>query len=125
MRQNDFNLNAQRSTLNFLRSHFGGCSLLEHGGHAAARRSSLSPPPEEIQRLRKAQLALLHQAAPRLRPGGVLVYSTCSLEPEENQDLVRQFLSEHAGLKLRSERELLPFIDEVDGAYVARLERMP
>ena len=77
--------------------------------------------PEEIERLRKTQLEILGQAASRLRPGGVLVYSTCSLEPEENQEVVKQFLSEHAEFKLRSERELLPIVDGVDGAYVARL----
>ncbi|MGO9585972.1 MAG: 16S rRNA (cytosine(967)-C(5))-methyltransferase RsmB [Limisphaerales bacterium] len=80
--------------------------------------------PEEIERLRTAQLDLLQQAATRVNPGGVLVYSTCSLEPEENGEVVKQFLSNHAGFKLESERELLPFVDNVDGAYVARLEKM-
>jgi 16S rRNA (cytosine967-C5)-methyltransferase len=79
--------------------------------------------PEEIERLRAAQLDLLQQAATRLKPGGVLVYSTCSLEPEENSEVVKQFLSDHAGFKLDSERELLPFVDNVDGAYVARMKR--
>ena len=41
--------------------------------------------PAEIERLRAAQLDLLQQAATQVKPGGVLVYSTCSLEPEENQ----------------------------------------
>jgi 16S rRNA (cytosine967-C5)-methyltransferase len=77
--------------------------------------------PEEIERLRTAQLDLLKQAATQVKPGGVLVYSTCSLEPEENQELVKQFLSDHADFKLESERELLPFVDNVDGAYVAAL----
>jgi 16S rRNA (cytosine967-C5)-methyltransferase len=77
--------------------------------------------PEEIERLRAAQLDLLRQAAPRLKPGGTLVYSTCSLEPEENGEVVKQFLAEHPQFKLEQERELLPFVDSVDGAYVARL----
>jgi 16S rRNA (cytosine967-C5)-methyltransferase len=80
--------------------------------------------PEEIERLRTAQLDLLQQAATQLKPGGVLVYSTCSLEPEENGEVVKQFLSDHAGFKLESERELLPFADGVDGAYVARMKRI-
>jgi len=79
--------------------------------------------PKEIERLRAAQLDLLGQAATQVKPGGVLVYSTCSLEPEENQEVVKQFLSEHAGYKLESERELLPFVDIVDGAYVARMKQ--
>jgi 16S rRNA (cytosine967-C5)-methyltransferase len=77
--------------------------------------------PEEIERLRPAQLDLLQQAATQVKPGGVLVYSTCSLEPEENGEVVKQFLHEHADFKLDCERELLPFVDNVDGAFVARL----
>ena len=77
--------------------------------------------PEEIERLRTAQLDLLQQAATQVKPGGVLVYSTCSLEPEENGEVVKQFLNEHADFKLESEHELLPFADQVDGAFVARL----
>jgi 16S rRNA (cytosine967-C5)-methyltransferase len=77
---------------------------------------------EELERLRAEQLDLLRQAAPRLKPGGVLVYSTCSLEPEENGELIRQFLAEHPKFTLESERELLPFSDGVDGAYVAKLK---
>jgi 16S rRNA (cytosine967-C5)-methyltransferase len=79
--------------------------------------------PEEIERLRADQLDLLQQAATQVKLGGVLVYSTCSLEPEENGEVVKQFLSDHAGFKLESERELLPFVDNVDGAYVARMKR--
>ena len=77
--------------------------------------------PAEIERLRTVQLNLLQQAATQMKPGGVLVYSTCSLEPEENGEVVKQFLSDRADFKLESERELLPFVDHVDGAYVARL----
>ena len=80
--------------------------------------------PEEIGRLSTTQLDLLKQAALKLKPGGVLVYSTCSLEPEENGEVVKQFLSDHADFKLESERELLPFVDNVDGAYVAKLIRI-
>ena len=77
--------------------------------------------PPEIERLRAAQLILLKQAATVLKPGGILVYSTCSLEPEENSEVVKEFLAANAGFKLETERQLLPFADGVDGAYVARL----
>jgi 16S rRNA (cytosine967-C5)-methyltransferase len=78
--------------------------------------------PEEIERLRVMQLDLLRQAAAHLKPGGVLVYSTCSLEPEENGEVVKEFLRKHKKLKLQSERALLPFAEGVDGAYIARLK---
>jgi len=77
--------------------------------------------PAEIARLSKAQEALLSQAVRELKPGGALVYSTCSLEPEENEEVVRRFLAEHPDFKLVNERQLLPFIEGVDGAYVATL----
>ncbi|MGA3163725.1 MAG: 16S rRNA (cytosine(967)-C(5))-methyltransferase RsmB [Verrucomicrobiota bacterium] len=81
--------------------------------------------PEEIERLRTTQLALLEQVVSKLKPGGALVYSTCSLEPEENQEVVKQFLSGHKEFKQEFECELLPFVDNVDGAFVARLKRLP
>jgi 16S rRNA (cytosine967-C5)-methyltransferase len=76
---------------------------------------------KEIGRLRVAQRSLLRQAASLLKPGGTLVYSTCSLEPEENSELLGEFLGEHAYFKLEMTRELLPFVEGVDGTYVARL----
>jgi 16S rRNA (cytosine967-C5)-methyltransferase len=76
---------------------------------------------EEIERLRAEQLQLLRAAAPRTKPGGRLVYSTCSLEPDENTEVVKQFLGEHPQFKLEHERELLPFVEGVDGAYIAVL----
>ena len=79
--------------------------------------------PSEIQRLRATQLDLLRQAAALLKPGGTLVYSTCSLEPEENGEVMDEFLRVHPEFELERTRELLPFADSVDGSYVARLRR--
>jgi 16S rRNA (cytosine967-C5)-methyltransferase len=76
--------------------------------------------PEEIQRLQTGQLQLMHESVPLLKPGGTLVYSTCSLEPEENRQVVEAFLRGQNRLRLDHERELTPFTDKVDGAYVAR-----
>ncbi|MCS7090251.1 MAG: 16S rRNA (cytosine(967)-C(5))-methyltransferase RsmB [Verrucomicrobiota bacterium] len=78
---------------------------------------------EDLHRLPPRQLQLLRQAASRVRPGGLLVYSTCSLEPEENEQVVRAFMQTVPGFVLEHERILLPFVDGVDGAYVARLRR--
>ncbi|EEF57005.1 16S rRNA (cytosine(967)-C(5))-methyltransferase RsmB [Pedosphaera parvula] len=80
--------------------------------------------PEEVERLRETQLELLRRAAPRLKPNGIMVYSTCSLEPEENSQVVQQFLSENPDFELKSERQLTPFGNDVDGAYTAKLIRV-
>ena len=76
---------------------------------------------EEIERLRAIQLELLRHAAALLKPAGTLVYSTCSLEAEENAGVVDEFLGEHEDLRMERSRELLPFVEAVDGTYVARM----
>ena len=57
---------------------------------------------EDLSRLAETQRALLREGARVLRPGGRLVYITCSLEPEENQQAVASFLEEHPAFKRRS-----------------------
>ncbi len=79
--------------------------------------------PAEISRLRQTQLDLLKVAATKLKPGGILVYSTCSLEAEENSEVVKEFLAATPSFTLETERQLLPMKDYVDGAYVARMKR--
>jgi len=77
----------------------------------------------ELARLRTAQLQLLRDAVPRLKPGGTLVYSTCSLEPEENSEVVREFLKENPAMHFQREITLTPWENNVDGAYVAHFVR--
>jgi len=79
----------------------------------------------EVERLAVTQLELLQQAATHLKPGGSIVYSTCSLEAEENSHVIKQFLSAHPDFELVSEKQLLPFVDQMDGAYVALLKHAP
>ena len=79
--------------------------------------------PEELTRFVKEQRDLLEHAAQLVKPGGVIVYSTCSLEPEENTDLIQSFLAAHPAFTLDRDRSLLPFRDSVDGAYTAKLVR--
>ena len=77
----------------------------------------------ELERLRALQLKLLTNMAGQLKPGGTLVYSTCSLEPEENSGVVMAFLASQPDYRLEAQRQLTPMTDRVDGAYVARLRR--
>jgi 16S rRNA (cytosine967-C5)-methyltransferase len=78
---------------------------------------------EEIERLQTTQQSILSGAARQIRVGGRLVYSTCSLEEEENQKVIANFLTEHANFTLEVEKELLPFREFVDGGYAAQLIR--
>lgn len=81
--------------------------------------------PTEIERLAQDQLDLLLRASQRLKPGATLVYSTCSVEPEENEQLIHRFLAAAPDYSLQTERQLNPFHDGTDGAYVARFQRKP
>jgi 16S rRNA (cytosine967-C5)-methyltransferase len=78
----------------------------------------------EVDRLAATQLKLLQQASTHLKPGGTMVYSTCSLETEENGSAVKQFLAANPEFELVAEKQLLPFVDQMDGAYVAALKHV-
>ncbi len=93
-----------------------------------------------IARAAAGQRALLAAAAALVRPGGLLVYATCSLEPEENGDIVTDFLARHpefarlpppaggavpaALLTPDGDFQSLPQRHGTDGAYAARLARV-
>jgi len=78
---------------------------------------------KEITRLASLQIKLLGSAAKFTKRGGVLVYSTCSLEREENEGVTETFLAAHTGFTMEATRSLFPPRDRMDGAFVARLRR--
>ena len=78
---------------------------------------------EDFIRMPAQQLALVKRTATLLKPGGTLVYSTCSLEPEENDRLVEQALAAIPTLRFLETRRTLPFADSVDGAFAAKFTR--
>lgn len=78
---------------------------------------------EDFVRMPVQQLALVRRAVPLLKPGGVLVYSTCSLETEENTALVAQIARELPELALEEVQSSLPFRDGVDGSFAARFRK--
>jgi 16S rRNA (cytosine967-C5)-methyltransferase len=75
----------------------------------------------EIAKLVPLQSRLLAQAIERTKPGGVVVYSTCSIEPEENGDLVRAVVGGRATIE--AEETSRPG-DPADGGYWARLRKV-
>ncbi len=69
------------------------------------------------------QLRLLEKVAPLARKGGRVVYSTCSIEAEENDGVVQKFLTAHPEFTLKEASRTLPFRDAIDGSYAALLIR--
>lgn len=78
---------------------------------------------EDIVNLTQIQETILTNALPCLKPGGRLVYSTCSVEPDENHDLITRFVENHSEWKVDAEHQALPFRDQSDGAYAAKITR--
>ena len=78
---------------------------------------------ETINGLAKTQMELLSKAADMLKPQGVICYSTCSIQLEENSGIVRRFIKKHPDFKLESERLILPSAEafDHDGGYAAVL----
>jgi len=98
--------------------------------------------PREVEQMARTQRAILASAAKALRPGGVLVYSTCTISPIENEHAIESFLDSHADFSLddlaselpafaRGEPRValpgtvvtLPHLDNTAGFFVARLRR--
>lgn len=91
--------------------------------------------PSDIESLAKQQLQLLESLWPLLAPGGMLVYATCSILPQENEHVVRAFMSLHQdavekpinaewGEAVAVGRQILPSVNGMDGFYYARLEKI-
>jgi len=92
---------------------------------------------EDIKNLAKLQLEILNNAAKLVKPEGIIVYSTCSIEPEENQEVIAKFLEENKEFKPDKIAPYLPWeISEdtgyfqilqsrqnIDGFFIARLKK--
>jgi 16S rRNA (cytosine967-C5)-methyltransferase len=96
---------------------------------------------EDLPPLAAAQLAMLDQVSQVVREAGRIVYSTCSSEPEENEEVIARFLSSHPGFRLRSPAtgpasaaslidasgyfRTLPFRDGLEAFFAAILVKSP
>lgn len=102
--------------------------------------------PEDVGRLAEVQRKLLDDAASHVAPGGVLVFSNCSIDPVEGEDLIAAFLAERRDFErrpiepgslqgfenavtaegdLRTTPDMLPGLGGVDGFFAARLQKVP
>jgi 16S rRNA (cytosine967-C5)-methyltransferase len=93
----------------------------------------------DIRKIANIQYELLKKGASLLKKDGVLVYSTCTIEPEENIEIIKKFLTENQDFKLVNAADtfssdfldengciqILPHIHGIDGSFAAKLERVP
>jgi 16S rRNA (cytosine967-C5)-methyltransferase len=79
--------------------------------------------PEAIATMAGTQARILAAGADVLRPGGVLVYSTCTISPIENERLIADFLDSHSDFALEDVVLTLPHRDHTAGFYIARMHR--
>ena len=79
--------------------------------------------PDDLARFSAAQRELLARAADLVKPGGRMLYSTCSSEPEENEDVVAAFLQDRPGFVQERVHQTLPFRDKLEAFYGAVLRR--
>jgi len=93
---------------------------------------------EQIKELTLIQRQLLENASRSIKPGGVIVYSTCTIEPEENEGVVQEFVQSHSAFRLAPLDEisseittegqdflsLLPFEHHLDGSFIAKIRRI-
>ncbi len=77
---------------------------------------------EGIKQRQKIQRQLINAAINVLKPNGILVYSTCSMEPEENEQVIDFALKENKNMKLVEQKRFWP--PESQGFYVAKLRRI-
>ncbi|MBO7208353.1 MAG: 16S rRNA (cytosine(967)-C(5))-methyltransferase RsmB [Clostridia bacterium] len=77
--------------------------------------------PEDIKEIIKMQDVILENASKYLKRGGELVYSTCTINKQENEDVVNRFIK-NSGFKILHEKTIMPF-DGSDGFYICKMTK--
>ena len=78
---------------------------------------------EDMELLPKKQLAILSASSNYVKPGGRLVYSTCTVNPRENEKVTDTFLKKHPGFVKVERTLLLPNVNGTDGFFICVMER--
>ena len=79
--------------------------------------------PERIDSIINDQKLLLESANKHLKVGGVLVYSTCTINKNENEKQIAKFIENHPNYQLIEEKVILPYEYNSDGFYIAKLKK--
>ena len=69
------------------------------------------------------QAKLLDNAYYLLKKNGKMVYSTCTINKKENEQMIKQFLDKYPDMKIIEEKKILPYVYDSDGFYMCKLEK--
>ena len=75
----------------------------------------------KIEDIKNEQVVILENSCTHLKKGGILVYSTCTINQDENEKMMRTFIEHHKAFKIVEEHTFLPTIDH-DGFYICKLK---
>ncbi|MCR5134352.1 MAG: 16S rRNA (cytosine(967)-C(5))-methyltransferase RsmB [Clostridiales bacterium] len=78
---------------------------------------------EEMAMLPQKQQAILEAASKYVNAGGVLVYSTCTINPRENEEVVSSFLRSHPNFMVEETKQLLPHVNGTDGFFICKMRK--
>ncbi|MDO5398579.1 MAG: 16S rRNA (cytosine(967)-C(5))-methyltransferase RsmB [bacterium] len=78
----------------------------------------------DVENITTLQKQILENAAKYLKQGGALLYSTCSIEKEENNGVTDRFIAERSGFEKIYEKTFYPHIDGTDGFYVCMIRKV-
>jgi len=79
--------------------------------------------PEKISQIKVIQQDILNSYVSMLKPGGTLIYVTCSILPEENQENIMYFLKQNKNFTFVEDKTLLSSVTNNDGFYMAKLKK--
>ncbi len=80
--------------------------------------------PEFIEQVKKIQKEILNNYSTMVKVGGLMVYSTCSILPEENEEQVKRFLEQHPGKFQLEEQQMILPSEGFDGFFMARMKKL-
>ncbi len=80
--------------------------------------------PEDLTELMLLQRKILETVKHYVKPGGILMFSTCTINKQENEENTRWFLDNNPDFELEIERQLIPGADDCDGFYAARMKKI-
>ena len=100
-----------------------GLGTLRRNPEIKLKQQSSEDASNALEELTKIQYNILLNSIRYIKPGGRVLYSTCTVDPQENEELVRRVLSGAAGYTIEQERQIFPEEGGPDGFYTCLIRR--